>query len=95
MAIRLVVSFKAQPGKGAEMAQAFLPRTLETQKEPGCEQYEIFRSEQDPDNLVLLERWSDQAALDAHMVVLRSRTGPSPLAALGAGAPVMERYQAD
>ena len=94
MAIRLVVSFKAQAGKGAEMAQAFLPMTKETQKEQGCEQYEIFRSEENPDRLVLLERWTDQAALDAHMVVLRER-GPMPTAGLGDGRPAIERYEAE
>ena len=94
MAIRLVVSMRAQPGKGAEFAGAFLPATKETQKEPGCEQYEIFRSEEDPDKLVLLERWRDQAALDAHMVVLRARTS-SPTAGLGEGRPTMERYEVE
>jgi quinol monooxygenase YgiN len=35
-------------------------------KEPGCEQFEMFRSVVDPDKLAILERWTDQAALDAH-----------------------------
>jgi len=35
-------------------------------KEPGCEQFEIFQSALNPDKLALLERWSDQAALDTH-----------------------------
>ncbi len=94
MAIRLVVSLQAQAGKGAEYAAAFLPITKEVQEEPGCLQYEIFRSADDPDNLVLLERWADQAALDAHMVVLRAR-GPLPTAGLGEGRPAMERYEAE
>lgn len=94
MAIRLVVTMRAKAGKGAALAQAFLPLTKETQKEPGCEQYEIFRSEEDPDKLVLLERWRDQAALDAHMAVLRSR-GPLPTAELGEGRPALERFEVD
>jgi hypothetical protein len=35
-------------------------------KEPGCEQFEDFQSVVNPDKLALLERWTDQAALDAH-----------------------------
>ena len=94
MAIRLVVSVQAQKGKGDEYAAGFLPRTLETQKEPGCIQYELFRSLQDPDSFTLLEKWTDEAALEVHMGVLRSRprpTGPS----ITEGPPSMEKYQAE
>ena len=35
-------------------------------KEPGCEQFEVFQSMVNPDKLTLLERWTDQGALDAH-----------------------------
>ena len=66
MAVRLVVSITAAPGKGAELAQAFKPRCAECMQEPGCEQFEIFQSAVNPDRLALLERWTDQAALDAH-----------------------------
>lgn len=66
MPVRLVVTITAAPGKGAELAQAMKARCEECLKEPGCEQFEIFRSALDPDKLVLLELWRDQAALDAH-----------------------------
>jgi quinol monooxygenase YgiN len=66
MSVRLVVSITAAPGKGGELAQAFKQRCIECQQEPGCEQFEIFQSALNPDRLALLERWSDQAALDAH-----------------------------
>jgi quinol monooxygenase YgiN len=66
MAVRLVVSITAAPGKGSELAQAFKARCAECMKEPGCEQFEVFQSVVNPDRLALLERWSDQAALDAH-----------------------------
>ena len=35
-------------------------------KEPGCEQFEVFQSVVNLNKLALLERWKDQAALDAH-----------------------------
>lgn len=66
MAIRLIVTITAAPGKGPELAQAYRPRCAEIMKEPGCEQFEIFQSVVNPDKLVLLERWIDQAALDVH-----------------------------
>ena len=66
MAIRLVVTITAAPGKGSELAQAYKARCAECLKEPGCEQFEIFQGVENPDRLTLLERWADQAALDAH-----------------------------
>jgi quinol monooxygenase YgiN len=66
MSLRLIISLSAAPGKGAEFLQAMKGRCLEVTSEPGCEQFEVFQSAMDPDRLVLLELWSDQAALDAH-----------------------------
>ena len=57
MAVRLVVTITAAPGKGAELAQVYKARCAEAQKEPGCEQFEIFQSVANPDRLALLERW--------------------------------------
>jgi quinol monooxygenase YgiN len=66
MAIRLVITIMAAPGKGSDLAQAFKSRCAEVMQEPGCEQFEVFRSAVNPDKLVLLEHWTDQAALDVH-----------------------------
>ena len=66
MSIRPVVTISAVPGKGSGLAQAYKARCAEAAKEPGCEQFEIFQSVANPDRLALLERWVDQAALDAH-----------------------------
>ena len=73
MAVRLVVSIAAAPGKGAELAQAMKGRCEISQKDAGCEEFEVFQSALNPDRLVLLERWSSQAALDAHAQLNRSR----------------------
>ncbi|HEX4112563.1 MAG TPA: putative quinol monooxygenase [Stellaceae bacterium] len=73
MSVRLVVTLTASPGKGAELAQAMRGRCAEVMKEPGCEQFEAFQSALDPDKIVLLERWQDQAALDTHMKVNATR----------------------
>jgi quinol monooxygenase YgiN len=73
MSLRLIVTMTAAPGKGAELAQLYRARCLEAAQEPGCEQYEIFQSALDPDKLVLLERWTDQAALDRHAQVNAAR----------------------
>jgi quinol monooxygenase YgiN len=94
MAIRLIVTFTAKPGKGAEMAAAFAPAAAIVQKEKGCEQYEMFQSASNPDKLVLLERWTTGEDLDVHGEAMRAR-GPSPIAAFRdeSAAPTVERFE--
>lgn len=85
MAIRLVVTITAAPGKGSELAQAYKARCAEVMQEPGCEQFEVFQSVVNPDKLTLLECWTDQAALDAHAEVNRTRPALLPELRLGQG----------
>jgi quinol monooxygenase YgiN len=85
MAIRLVVTITAAPGKGSELAQAYIARCVDAMKEPGCEQFEIFQSAANPDTLALLERWKDQAALDVHAQVNKTRPPLRPELRAGGG----------
>lgn len=90
MPVRLIVTLTAAPGKGADLAEAFRQRCAEVAQEPGCEQFEVFRSVVNPDKLALLERWTDQAALDAHAKVNATRA-PLP-EGLRSGAGEREDY---
>jgi quinol monooxygenase YgiN len=85
MPVRLVITTHAKPGKGTELAQAMADRCRAVQQEPGCLQYEVFQSALDPDTLILLELWADQAALDAHAQANASRPPNPILVALRAG----------
>jgi quinol monooxygenase YgiN len=91
MAVRLVVSINAAPGKGGELAAAFRTRCVEVMQEPGCEQFEVFQSVSNPDKLALLELWTDQAALDVHAKVNAARA-PMP-AGLRAEGGAREDYE--
>ncbi len=66
MSVRLIVGMTAQPGKGSELLAEMEKRCVEVRKEPGCEQFEVFQSGNNPDKICLLELWADQAALDVH-----------------------------
>ena len=85
MAVRLVVTFHAAPGKGTDLAQAMRARCEISRQDAGCEQFEVFQSVSDPDNLVLLELWKDQAALDAHAKLQVQRPPLPEGLRLGAG----------
>ena len=90
MAIRLIVTINAAPGKGSELAPLYKARCTAIMKEPGCEQFEVFQSVVNPDKLTILERWTDQAALDAHAKL--NATRPSLPAELRAGRGEREDY---
>ncbi len=85
MAVRLVVTITAAPGKGAELAQAMRERCKEVMQEPGCEQFEVFQSVVNPNKLALLERWADQAALEAHLQLNNTRPPLRPELRVGSG----------
>ena len=85
MAVRLVVTFHAASGKGDELAQAMKARCEVSRQDAGCEQFEVFQSASDPDKLVLLELWKDQAALDAHARLNSTRPPLRPDLRAGAG----------
>jgi len=90
MAIRLIVGIKAAPGKGSELAKLYKARCAEIMTEPGCEQFEVFQSVVNPDNLTILERWTDQTALDVHA---KANTTRPPLPAeLRVGTTEREDY---
>ena len=85
MAVRLVVTFHAVPGKGTELARAMKARCEISRQDAGCEQFEVLHSALDPDKLVLLELWKDQAALDAHAKLQTQRPPLPDGLRLGAG----------
>jgi quinol monooxygenase YgiN len=90
---RVVVPMQALPGKSDEFARLFNETAAQVRKEPGCEQYELFRSTTSPDGFVLLERWRDRAALDTHIALIKA-SPPAPHGALRAGPPAVEIYEA-
>jgi quinol monooxygenase YgiN len=75
--VRLIIQFTAENAaevdKEMEERRA---RCIETAKEPGCLQFEVFRSAVHPEKFVLLEHWESKEALEAHRQ--RGTTGSNP-----------------
>jgi quinol monooxygenase YgiN len=90
MAMRLIVTLTAAPGKGAELAEAYKTRCAEVMREPGCEQFELFQSIVNPDKLAILERWTDADSLDDHARLQNTRPPVRP--DLRAGGTEREDY---
>lgn len=97
MAVRHVITIQVAPGRAVDFRTAFSVVQETVLAEEGCEQYELFQSLDDPDTMLLLERWATQALLEQHMAAERSRNA-EPLQALIAlwapgTTPVLERYE--
>lgn len=62
--------------------------------EPGCISHAVHRDCEQPQRLVFVEEWADDASLRAHFQVPASRAFVAALSALATGAPTMSIYSA-
>ena len=73
-AVRVVVQFTADNTSLAdEQVKTLVERAKNVQKEPGCLQFEVFRSQANPERWSLIELWESQAVLDERN---KARGGP-------------------
>ena len=70
-------SFEFEPADREEFLAQRTPALVATRQEPGCLEYVMSADPADPTRVMLFERWADQAAFDAHMVVVQSAERPS------------------
>ena len=65
--VRLIIQFTADSAETAEKAiEATVERCKKSSQEPGCLQFEVFRSALNPEKYVLLEHWESPEALAVH-----------------------------
>jgi quinol monooxygenase YgiN len=96
MAIRHVVTIQVVPGRTVDFVAAFKALQAIAMREEGCEQYELLQSVDDPNRMVLLERWASQALLDQHTQAERAANAVAVDALIALWAPgttpSIERY---
>lgn len=96
MAVRHVITIQVAPGRAHDFAEAFKVLQAIAQQQEGCEQYELFQSVDEPEKVVLLERWASQELLDRHTEAerTRDRSAVDALVALWAPGvtPTIERF---
>lgn len=73
MGIRLVVSLEALPGKREQLLAQSAERAREVREQPGCIEFSFYQDIENPDRLMLLEKWADEDALQTHWMGLRAR----------------------
>ena len=75
MAIRIFVTMRAKPGKGNELVQLRIPRHAVVRNDPGCLQFDCFQNVENPDEIMLVEKWTDEESLNAHYALNRPQIG--------------------
>ena len=76
--VRLVIQFTADNEEIADQAIAdAAERCRRVQHEPGCLQFEVFRSALNPEKYVILERWESKDALAVHAQGMATNPRPA------------------
>jgi quinol monooxygenase YgiN len=71
--VRLLIQFTADSPEIADKAiEASVERCRKAQQEPGCLQFEVFRSALRPEQYVLLELWDSAESLAVHAEGMRA-----------------------
>ena len=65
--LRVVATIPAKPEAVDAIRSALQALARATRDEEGCLAYDLFESAAAPGTFVTVERWTDQAALDAHL----------------------------
>lgn len=65
--VTVVATFRARPGKEAELRAALMGLLAPTRQEAGCVNYDLHQSPEDSAKFLFHENWSSKAALDAHL----------------------------
>ncbi|MGE0057543.1 MAG: hypothetical protein AB7P33_12110 [Dehalococcoidia bacterium] len=73
--VRIVIQGTSEP---APPAQAQLDNAAESRLEPGCIQFENFRSVEFPENTCLMELWSSPDIYDIHWLNRLTQQAPRP-----------------
>lgn len=65
--LQVVATIPAKPEAADAIREALRSLAEATRAEEGCLAYDLFESGSTPGTFVTVERWTDSAALDAHM----------------------------
>jgi len=64
---KFIITLELHPGARDEILARASEVQAATRAEPGCLAYDFFTCTDDPDRLVLVETWADQAAHAEHL----------------------------
>ncbi|MCP4905863.1 MAG: antibiotic biosynthesis monooxygenase [bacterium] len=94
MSIRLTVQLPIKEGEAEAFETSAAPALQRVRAEDsGCEMYDLFKSCDDDTRYVMIESWTSEADLEAHMTSPAMADVGKALGSFMAGAPVMNKYE--
>lgn len=79
--VHIMARITSLPGSAATMSGLLATLVAQSRQEDGCLHYALFRRADAANVFQTVERWRDQAAVDAHMA------GPNVATAIAQGTP--------
>jgi len=69
--IMIVVEFELKPQQRDAFLAMMKSHAALSRAEDGCQQFDVLEAQEDPNRILFVEAWRDQAALDVHSKVPR------------------------
>lgn len=92
--ILVLGSVVTKDGHLAEALAVSQEHVARSRTESGCLSHAVHQDTENPNRLVFVEEWQDQAALQQHFLVPASRAFAKALATLASEPPRMALYEA-
>ena len=89
--IAVIATVRAKEGHEQDLRRVLDTLVVETRREKGCIKYDLHVAQEDPAVYTFYERWSNQAALDAHLKTTHIARAMARAAEI-ADAPVVTVY---
>ena len=64
--IMIVVEFDVQPQHTSDFVALMKNHARLSRQEDGCQQFDVIQAQDNPNHVLFVEAWRDQAALDNH-----------------------------
>ncbi|MGQ9921856.1 MAG: putative quinol monooxygenase [Desulfobacca sp.] len=65
--LTVVAQIKVRPGQEQKVKEALLALVEPTRQEPGCVQYDLHQSLENPEHFLFYEHWRSRQDLDEHL----------------------------
>ncbi len=66
-AVNLIAQIPSRPGRGPEVLALLQAYAVHVNADPGCDRFEVYLDREDGDQVVVIERYRDDAAVEAHL----------------------------
>jgi quinol monooxygenase YgiN len=65
--VHVIGRFVAKPGREDALRVVLTAAVAPTRREPGCHQYDLLQSPENPQHFCFVERWDKDESLDQHL----------------------------